>query len=175
MKNIILIGASYRGKTTLGKLLAEKMGIRHLDIDEMVMDYAIERGSPAYIFLHFGENQRRAVREVLKCDEPVVVSTGAEIMESWSEFKLLCDFGYVIHLRRSPDLSAETNSGLVLTHVTQGENGETVRKVYDHKLLIEGYEQDLPIFDEMADAILYNDGTVEEGLDKLVALIDGQR
>jgi shikimate kinase len=175
MGNIILIGASGSGKSTLGKLAAEKTGMRHLDIDTMVMDYAIEGGNPASVFLHFLEYQSRAVQEALRRREPVIISTGAEIITNRSDFALLCDFGYVVHVRRSSDMSAESGSGVVLVRTSIGADGEKAEKIYDGNSFIKDYEQELPAYDEAADEILDNNGAVEEGLEKLIALISKVR
>jgi shikimate kinase len=176
MKNIILIGAPNRGKSTLGKLAAERFGMRYLDIDEMAMGYAIERGNPVYIFTNMLRYQSKAVREALECDEPVIISAGASIIESPDDLELLRDSGFVIHIKRRSDLSVMPPSRFALVHTSMGGDGEKVEKISAgaelSDMLNKEYERDMQQYEEAADAVLDNDGTVEEGLEKLAVLIE---
>jgi shikimate kinase len=172
MENIILIGASHRGKSTLGKLAAEKTGMRFLDTDEMVVGYAVKSGDPASIFRRFIEYQRRAVREAMECREPVIISTGAEIVANRADFALLCGSGYVIHVRRSSERCAGTGLNTVIVRTIIGKDGGKMEEVYDRNAMINDYARDLPVYDKAADVILDNNGTVEEGLEKLLAVIN---
>jgi shikimate kinase len=176
MKNIILIGAPNRGKSTLGKLAAKRLGMRYLDIDEMAMDYAVEQGNPLLIFMHMLKYQSRAVREAIAGDEPAVISAGASIIESPDDLELLRGSGYVIHVRRRSDLSVMPPSRFSLTHTNMGKNGKTTEKICSgaemSDLLSKEYERDMPKYEAAADATLDNDGTPEEGLEKLLKLVD---
>lgn len=69
------------GKSTIGKLLADRLGLKHLDTDQL-----IERrhGPIPRIFEQLGEDGfreiERAVAEELACDEGYVISTGGRLM-----------------------------------------------------------------------------------------------
>lgn len=75
---IYLVGFMAAGKTTLARALAERLGWRAEDVDELIE--ARERHSVAEIFTHRGEPYFRAVeREILHLLLPlrdVVVATG---------------------------------------------------------------------------------------------------
>lgn len=80
-KNIVLTGFMGTGKSTVGKMLAEHLGLKHVDTDHL-----IERrhGPIPRIFDQLGEDGfreiERAIAEELACDEGYVISTGGRFM-----------------------------------------------------------------------------------------------
>lgn len=80
-KNIVLTGFMGTGKSTVGKILADRLGLKHLDTDHL-----IERrhGPIPRIFEQLGEDGfreiERAIAEELSCDEGYVISTGGRFM-----------------------------------------------------------------------------------------------
>lgn len=80
--NIYLIGMPGSGKSTIGKLLSERLGRTFIDLDHM-----IERDTMMFIdemFEKYGEKtfreyETKALEAVSKCDE-LVVSTGGGIV-----------------------------------------------------------------------------------------------
>ncbi len=76
---IALIGFMGAGKTSVGEVLAERMGILFLDLDQAIVDAA---GAPiAQIFREFGEvgfraRERSALRAVLTGAQAMVIATG---------------------------------------------------------------------------------------------------
>jgi len=91
-KNIVLTGFMGTGKSTVGKLLAERLGLEHLDTDHL-----IERrhGPIPRIFDEQGEagfrRIERAIAEELACDEGYVISTGGRFMLDEQNARLLSD------------------------------------------------------------------------------------
>ena len=172
MKNIVLIGAANRGKSTLGALAAEKLGMRHLDVDQMVMEMAVESGDIRSIFRRFHEYQDQAVRTAMECKEPIILSTGAEILINPTALEALRTFGLVVHVKRPSSLSRENKSNLVIKRTVWKADGEEIDSIYDENMFMQDYEKDLHLYDEVADAILENIGTLEEGVEKLLALAE---
>ncbi len=100
---IALIGFMGAGKTTVGKILAEKLGYRFVDTDDVIVDMA---GAPiAEIFQHRGEPAFRAIEaEALRSlagRELTVIAAGggAPAQESNRQFFLSC--AATFHLRVS--------------------------------------------------------------------------
>lgn len=106
---IVLIGFMGAGKTTVGKLLAEKLGVGFVDTDEAI---ARARGRPvSEIFEHEGEGvfrtlEREAVARALEGSESVVSIGGGAIKDpttcaalGWHTIVFL-DVGYQEAMRR---------------------------------------------------------------------------
>ena len=75
MKKIILIGYMGAGKTTLGKVLAQKMGLTFYDLDEYIED-RFHRTIPQ-IFAESGESgfrdlERRMLHEVAEFEDVII-------------------------------------------------------------------------------------------------------
>ena len=91
-KNIVLTGFMGTGKSTVGKLLAERLGMQYLDTDQL-----IERrhGPIPRIFEEQGEagfrDIERSLAEELACDEGYVISTGGRFMLDEANARLLSD------------------------------------------------------------------------------------
>lgn len=89
---IALVGLRASGKTTLGRLLAEKLGRAFVDLDEEVSrEDAAQRGTSALraageILVAEGEPrfrdlEERALERVLSRTEPLVLATGGGVVE----------------------------------------------------------------------------------------------
>lgn len=78
IKNIVLIGLMGSGKTTVGKLLAEKTGMKFVDTDELIVQKAGK--SIKQIFADEGElffrDLESEVIEEVSLQENTIISTG---------------------------------------------------------------------------------------------------
>ena len=78
VENIVLIGMPGSGKTTVGKLLAEKTGKKFVDTDELITER--EGKTPAELIRQFGEEHFRdretKVIESLAGENRLVIATG---------------------------------------------------------------------------------------------------
>jgi shikimate kinase len=97
---VVLIGYTGAGKSTVGALVAARLGWPHLDVDE-----ALERRLgpiPAYIARHgmmvFRTEERAAIREGLRRKTPLVVSAGAGSVLPAPTRRLLCRGAQVFFL-----------------------------------------------------------------------------
>ena len=114
--------------------------------------------------------QREAVDELADLDSAAIIATGAEVALMPACATKLCHIGTVIHLRRKAETVladiAKDGSQLVLRDMTDGT--EVVMREKTVKL----YAQEILQYDALADLTLENDGTEDEGLEKLIALIN---
>lgn len=104
-ENLILIGFMGTGKTSLGKLLANKLGRGFVDLDQK-----IERDAgmtiPKIFELHgekyFRELEKKAVREVSE-RKNLVIATGGGTVKDAENVRLLKNSGVIICLTTDPE------------------------------------------------------------------------
>ncbi len=103
--NVILTGFMGTGKTSLGKLLATKLGRPFVDIDKKIESE--QKISIPKIFEQFGEEyfrelEKSAVREL--CERRgLVIATGGGTVKDAENLRLLKDSGLLICLTCSPE------------------------------------------------------------------------
>ncbi len=102
MKNIILIGMPGCGKTTIGKKLAQQIGLSFFDCDFEIVK---TQGKPiSQIFEEYGEPYfRKLETDIIKTHLPqenCVVSTGGGIVEKEDNVGILRSNGIVIFINR---------------------------------------------------------------------------
>lgn len=109
--NLILVGMPCSGKTTVGKLLAEKTGKRFVDTDDEIVE-RIGMSISEY-FEKFGEAQFRSVEsEVIKrvsTQNNQVIATGGGAVLNSDNVRRLKQNGWVYFLDRDLDLLCPTN------------------------------------------------------------------
>jgi shikimate kinase len=101
-KKIILIGYMASGKTTLGKLLANKLNIPFIDVDSKIEE--LEGTTISEIFLHKGERTFRLMEtDFLKnynFPESFVLSTGGGMPCFNDNMEILNALGATFYLKR---------------------------------------------------------------------------
>jgi shikimate kinase len=101
-EHIFIIGMMGCGKTTVGRLLAERLGWRHLDSDEQVArdtgktvpEIFAERGEPA-----FRAAERKALAAGAVSDTPTVISVAGGAVLDPDNRRLLQRGGVIVWLR----------------------------------------------------------------------------
>ena len=99
-KNIVLIGFMGTGKTTIGKIASERLGLDFVDTDDLIVDQA---GEPIpNIFERVGEEGFRVIEtDVLRGlagRDGMIIATGGGIVTRPDNLPLLCDLGFVVWL-----------------------------------------------------------------------------
>lgn len=160
-KHIFLIGMPGAGKTTIGKLLSQKLNLEFIDLDSYIkeknhssIEAMFEKGEA-----HFRKLESEALRDAVKLS-PRVISTGGGIITREENVSLLKTYGTIIYIDRDV---------------------ETIIKDIDvsHRpLLLEGkerlfklYEERKSIYEASCDYRVKNDNTFEHIVDKIIATL----
>lgn len=105
MINIALIGFMGSGKTTVGRLLASKLGMEFVDLDEVIM---VKLGmSISEIFSRYGEEYFRdveseVVKEVFTNANNSVIACGGGVVVRDVNVEVIKNNSVVVYLRVSP-------------------------------------------------------------------------
>lgn len=161
MQNFILTGLSGCGKTTLGQRLAEKLGFKFVDTDELVQ---IQTGRKiADIFAKDGEEafrqmENRVVLEVAS-ENGQIISTGGGVVLREDNLLALAENGLIIFINKSPALIAATVD--VSNRPLLQEGAEQIFKLYNQRI---------DLYQKYADFEVANDGGPQEALQVLAEL-----
>jgi shikimate kinase len=105
MKNIVLVGLMGAGKTTVGKILSEKLKREFIDTDEMIVKS--EKKSINEIFAQNGEKYFRELEKniVLKVSQMVdkIISVGGGALENSENVSNLKHNGILFYLKADVD------------------------------------------------------------------------
>jgi shikimate kinase len=161
---IILVGMMGAGKTTVGRMLAGRLGWTHWDSDAQVMA-ATGRSVPE-LFAEQGEaafraEESRVLAEALSGDAPVVVSAAGGVVLSPDNRSLLAGSGTVVWLRADPHLLAR--------RVGKGD-GRPLLDDDPASKIIELYAVRRPLYESVAAVTLDVDGsTPRQVVDRILA------
>lgn len=126
---IFLVGYAGSGKSSLGKRLARRMGVRFVDTDKQVE--LQEGASIADIFHYEGEEyfriaERRAVEALANDGIDMVIATGGGLPTWRDNMDWLVRSGMTIYLRRTPEqiLSRLSDYGRAKRPMFRGKSDE---------------------------------------------------
>lgn len=138
---IVLIGFRATGKTTIGKLLAERLSLPFLDLDEYltrregksIAQMVAERGWP-----YFRQKEREAMRELSGFKEGVIALGGGAVMHE-EEMNLLKKDACVVWLKSPPEiitkrLAADNKTGLQRPSLTGADVLQEIETVLGKRL-----------------------------------------
>ena len=157
MKNIVLIGMPGCGKTTIGALLAEKLGRTLADADEKIISLAgktipdifAQDGEPT-----FRDWETKALTELGK-QSGLVIATGGGCVTQKRNYPLLHQNGYLVWLER--DCRVLPTDGRPLSQANDLGKMYAVRK---------------PLYEAFADIRVENAGTPEETAQKILDALE---
>lgn len=157
MKNIVLIGMPGCGKSTIGTLLAEKLGRTLADADEKIISLAGK--SIPDIFAQDGEPtfrdwETKALAELGK-QSGLVIATGGGCVTQKRNYPLLHQNGYLVWLER--DCSVLPTDGRPLSQANDLGKMYAARK---------------PLYEVFADIRVENTGTPEETVQKILDALE---
>ena len=164
MKNIILIGMPAVGKSTVGVVVAKRIGYEFIDTDLLIQkqekrllkEIIAEEGNERFLEI---ENQVNRDVQV----ESAVISPGGSVVyceEAMQHFK---EIGTVIYLHATYEaiykrITNAKNRGVVL------KEGQTLKDLYDERV---------KLFEKYADYTVSEEGLdLEETIDMVLELLD---
>ncbi len=154
-RSIVLIGMPTSGKSTLGKLLAEKTGRQLIEMDEQLVQQM--NMSVLQAFAEKGEEYFRTeesrLAESLRTGGSKVISTGGGIIKNPENIRYLSENGLIVWIDRNPNLLFGSKSRPLSTGEAQ------IQKLYQERH--ETYETD-------ADITIQNNSTIEEAIHELI-------
>lgn len=153
MQNIILIGMPGCGKSTVGKLLAQRMGKTFADSDAEII--ATAGCSIEDIFHNAGERAFRELETAALCklckQSSCVIATGGGCVTKEENYPILRQNGIVIWIQR--DISTLSTDGRPLSQNNSLEQMYAVRR---------------PLYQKSADIIVDNNTSVEATVDEII-------
>ena len=157
MKNIVLIGMPGCGKSTIGNLLAEKLGQKFVDADTEIVQMA---GKPIpEIFAQDGEEVFRkwetAALEHLGKQSGLVIATGGGCVTRPRNYPALHQNGSIVWLER--DLSLLPTDGRPLSQSNRLEEMFAVRR---------------PMYEAFADIRVENAGSPEQTVSEILSQLE---
>ncbi len=159
-QNIVLVGMPGCGKTTLGKALAQRLGLQFIDSDEVIVRR--ERAPIPDIFARRGEAGFRdaesaaILQEVAPLGGYVVATGGGAILREENVFRLKQN-GRLLFLDRPLDQIAATGDRPLSS---------------DRAMLEKRYRERYPKYCACADIILPIGSDVEENINKILQMLN---
>lgn len=157
MCNIVLIGMAGCGKSTIGKVLAEKLNKELVDTDQMIEN--VENMPIPEIIEKFGEvhfrNCENAAVILAGREKECIIATGGGVVTRVENYNPLKQNGIIVFINRDADLLPT--------------NGRPLSQMHGVKAL---YEKRMPLYRQFADVEVDGNGTVEEVADRIIKEID---
>jgi len=158
MQNIVLIGMPGCGKSTVGKLLAEKTGRKFVDADDEIIHMAGK--SIPEIFAEDGEEAFRAletkVLTALGKQSGLIIATGGGCVTKERNYELLHQNGEIYWIQRK-----------IADLPTDG------RPLSQNNKLEEMYHIREPLYDKFRDWIIDNDRQPEDAAKQILHIVEG--
>lgn len=162
MSNIIFIGMPASGKSTVGVILAKRLGYDFVDTDLLIQkregrllkDIIAEKGTEGFLEI---EDQVNAGVQA----ENTVISPGGSVVYCENAMRHFKEIGTVVYLQTSyktirARIGNPKKRGVVL------RDGQTLKDLYEERRVL---------FEKYADVIISEEGlTLDETIDKVVGL-----
>ena len=157
MCNIVLIGMAGCGKSTVGKVLSEKLGKELVDTDQMIEN--VENMPIPEIIEKFGEvhfrNCENAAVILAGREKECVIATGGGVITRPENYNPLKQNGIMVFINRDADLLPT--------------KGRPLSQMHGVKAL---YEKRMPLYRQFADIEIDGNGTVEEVAERIIKEIN---
>lgn len=163
MKNIILIGMPAVGKSTVGVVVAKRIGFEFIDTDLLIQkqekrllkDIIAEEGNERFL-----EIENQVNRDLMV--EHAVISPGGSVVYCEEAMRHFKEIGTVIYLHATYEeiynrITNAKNRGVVL------REGQTLKDLYDERV---------KLFEKYADYTVSEEGlSLEETIDMVLELL----
>lgn len=161
--NIVLIGMSGAGKTTVGKALSYKLKMAFVDIDNYIEarnGMSISEIFEKYGEAHFRKLEAEATAYLSENYKNTIISTGGGAVLNADNMKMLKNNGVLIYLNRTVESILSTLN-----------SGKRPLLAANPKKLYEMYEIRHPLYLKYADICISNNGDFNECLKNIVDAI----
>jgi shikimate kinase len=156
-ENIVLIGIMGSGKTTVGKAVADRLGLTFIDLDQYIED---RWGSIPSLFEkgeeHFRDIEAKAVQEVCEF-EGVVIATGGGVIKRDENITALKKKGRLFFLDRPIE---EILSDIQTSHRPLLKDGKNKLK--------ELYEERYPLYRKACDVHIQEVKSVKDAVNIVI-------
>lgn len=176
MTNVLLIGFMGAGKTTVGKLLAERLGYQFVDTDDLIGQRA---GKPIpRIFVEDGEARFRELEtEVIRSLRERthhVIALGGGAVKREENLSLLKAAGTIVYLIASPEeLARRIHAMPGVRPLIDGDGARKTLPEVEERVR-ELLAERLPLYERAADVVIETTGlTVEEVCQRVVRRLGG--
>lgn len=161
-KNIYLIGFMGSGKSSVGKLLSEKLSMDYIDIDEFIVENT--KMTIPEIFQKAGEawfrEQEAFALDCVSSGENRVIATGGGIVETPANIEKLKSLDNVFFLNAASDR--------LWSRVGKDENRPLSKNISDFVKL---YQKRKPLYKEASSFTIETDRlSVDETAEKIISL-----
>ncbi|HIY61922.1 MAG TPA: shikimate kinase [Candidatus Mediterraneibacter stercoripullorum] len=162
--NLIFIGMPAVGKSTVGVVVAKKLGMRFIDTDLLIQEQ--EKRLLREIISEVGEDGFLKIENQVNAEVNVtntVISPGGSVIYCEDAMKHYKEIGTVVYLKASYQtikrrIRNPKKRGVVL------REGQTLRDLYNERV---------PYFEKYADITVCEDGCrIEETIENVVAAVD---
>ena len=158
-KNIVLIGMSGCGKTTIGKMLLKELSMDFFDTDEMIekedgrkiKDIFKEDGE-----VYFRKLETESAKKASQFQN-AIISTGGGMILKEENMKYLKKNSFVVYLKRSVESIKKTMDASNRPLLAEG-----LKKLYDME------KERGELYEKYADFTVINEGSPEETLKKIL-------
>lgn len=161
MKNIVLIGMPGSGKTTIGKLLSQKLNMRFVDMDEYIE--SAENKSIIEMFKineEYFRNAESKCAEILGKESSLIIAAGGGIVKRKENMDFLKQNSIIVFLNRPPEKIIEDID--ITTRPLLKEGKDRIYALYNERL---------SLYKKYCNIEVLNDKTLDDAVKEIVSLI----
>jgi shikimate kinase len=147
--------------------------MKFIDIDEIAYERSIVREPDftAWVAMSRIPYYKDEIVQSLKNEtEPTVVSTGADDVIDWRNAQALREFGTVVYIKQDRKLLLEkAKSRFPFVRYSDEKEGREPRDMSE--FIFSQFESNVSLYNTIAHASIENNGTIEEGVEKLLKIV----
>lgn len=133
MKNLVLIGMPGSGKTSIGRLLAQKLNMKFVDMDECIQDME-NKGIPEMFEISedYFRNAESRCAKILGSERSLVIAAGGGLVKRQENIDYLKGSSLFIFINRPPEKILEDIN--IATRPLLKEGKDRIYSLYDERL-----------------------------------------